>query len=424
MSWALIVFALALLGYAVVSRRLSGSVVTAPMVFLGVGIVAGVAAPDLSLRPEAEGLELLAEATLTVVLFADASRIDLARLRVGWGVPTRLLGVGLPLTIVLGALVALAIAPDLLLLEAFVLAICLAPTDAALGQAVVSDERVPVRVRQGLNVESGLNDGICVPLLLIALALAGSEAGDIALGDALRILVDQIGWGVAAGLGAGGLGAVAVRTGWGAGSMSAGWRRIATAGTALLAYGLALALGGSAFIAAFVAGMVFGVLLRAAARDPDETTGFIEDVGAFLGAATFLAFGAAVVVPFAGEVTPGQIVVAILALTVVRMAPVALAMVRSEAAAPTVAFLGWFGPRGLASIVFAIIVVHDGAELPGVRMIVLTIAVTVCLSVVAHGLTAGPLARRYGNWFTAARLARPDLMESADVPDQRSRWPA
>jgi len=420
-TWVFVVFAAALLGYAVVSRRLSGSIVTAPMVFLAAGIASGVAIVDLQLAPGAAGLELLAEATLTVVLFSDASRIDLARLRLGRALPVRLLGIGLPLTIVLGALLALVVAPGFLVLEAAIVAICLAPTDAALGQAVVSDERIPVRIRQGLNVESGLNDGICVPLLVIALALASSEAGEVTVGDALRIVVEQIGWGVAAGVGAGALGAILVRSAIGSGSTGKAGARLAATGTALLAYGLAVALGGSAFIAAFVAGLLYGILLRAAAHDPDESTGFVEDLGALLGAATFLIFGAAVVVPYMGQVGPSHLILAILFLTVVRMAPVALAMVGSGAGPVTIGFVGWFGPRGLASIVFAIIVLHDGAELPMARDIILTIALTVLISIVAHGLTAGPLARRYATWFDATRSGRPGLMEGADVPDQRPR---
>lgn len=420
MTWLLVAFALALLGYGLLSGRPLATIVSPAMVFLFVGVAAGLIV-DVEAGPDEIVLETLAEATLAVVLFTDAARIDLRSLRAGLDVPVRLLGVGLPLTIVAGALVALLVEPALLPLEAVVLAICLAPTDAALGQAVVSDERVPVRIRQGLNVESGLNDGICVPLLIVALALAAEEAQGGGLSAALSVLVAQLGWGTAAGVVAGVVGASVVRVAWRQGG-DEGWRRIGGVATALLAYGLAVLLGGSGFIAAFVGGLAFGIVVRLGDRDPDEATELAEEVGSFLGAATFLMFGVSVIAPFADRIGPASIVIAVAALTVARMIPVAAAMVGSRAAPPTVWFLGWFGPRGLASIVFAVLVLHDGAELRGLPIIEQAIVATVVLSVVAHGLTAGPLAARYGAWFDRARASRPGLMEATSVPDQRPRW--
>jgi len=187
MHWELVVVALILLGFAAVSGRIEGTPLTAPMVFTAAGLIVGVEALDV-VGPEVTGeqVKLLAEATLTVVLFSDASRIDLAALRRTLGIPVRLLGIGLPLTIVTGFLAALVVLGDLAWPEALVLAIILAPTDAALGQAVVTSRRLPVRVRQSLNVESGLNDGICVPLFFVALAVALAEEGAIGDGRAAR----------------------------------------------------------------------------------------------------------------------------------------------------------------------------------------------------------------------------------------------
>jgi sodium/hydrogen antiporter len=193
-GWELVLIAASLLGFAVVSRRLAGTSVTSAIVFVGVGLLAGIQALDLFDAPStAEFVKVLAEATLAFVLFSDASRINLRALRREYTVPARLLGIGLPLTIVLGAVLASFVFEQLSLTEAVVIAVLLAPTDAALGQAVVTEPRLPSRIRQGLNVESGLNDGICVPLLFIALAVAEADAGSIGDAHAVRVVVAQIG---------------------------------------------------------------------------------------------------------------------------------------------------------------------------------------------------------------------------------------
>ena len=177
MKWALVIVALALLGVAAVSRRLTGTPVTPAIVFVAVGLLVGPEVLDgIDLESSSATVRTLAEATLALVLFCDASRIDLGHLRREVAVPVRLLGIGLPLTIALGALAAVGIFGQLSLEEAVILAVVLAPTDAALGQAVVTEPRIPGRIRQGLNVESGLNDGICVPLLFAAVAVADVES--------------------------------------------------------------------------------------------------------------------------------------------------------------------------------------------------------------------------------------------------------
>ena len=201
---------------------------------------------------ESQTVRWIAEATLTVVLFSDASRIDLAALRREYVVPLRLLAIGLPLTIVAGALAGVALLGELALIEAILLAIVLAPTDAALGQAVVTDPRVPSRVRQGLNVESGLNDGICVPLLLIAIAVAEAEEGAIGNGAAFELVLEEIGYGCVGGVVAGLAAAAVVRVGVPRGLVDAVWVQVVPVAGAALAYGLAVWMHGSGFIAAFV----------------------------------------------------------------------------------------------------------------------------------------------------------------------------
>ena len=418
----LVALALLVLVYAAVSRRLSGTVVTAAMVFVAGGIlVSGEVLGWLDPTIDSSTVRWIAEATLTVVLFSDASRIDPAALRREYAVPLRLLAIGLPLTILAGALAGVALLGDLALIEAILLSIVLAPTDAALGQAVVSDTRVPSRIRQGLNVESGLNDGICVPLLLVAIAVAEAEEGATGGGEAFRLLLEEIGYGCVGGVLAGLAAAAVIRFGLPRGLVDAVWVQVVPVAGAALAYGLAVWMHGSGFIAAFVGGAVFGAMRREVGG---EVNLFLEEAGALLGAVTFILFGAVMLVPILDDLTAEIVLYALLSLTVVRMGPVALAMLGSGARRPTVAFLGWFGPRGLASIVFAVILVED-ANLANESMLLNTIFLTIGLSVLLHGVTATPLAARYAGWFAAhPRDARPSF-ESVPTPVQRPQgWTA
>ena len=418
MHWQLAVLALILLGFAAISGRVDGTWITAPMIFTAAGLVFGVEALGL-VDPSATGVsvKVLAEATLAVVLFSDASRIDLNALRRTLGIPARLLGIGLPLTILAGFVVAVALLGDLAWSEALVLAIILAPTDAALGQTVVTSPRLPVRVRQSLNVESGLNDGICVPLFFIALAVALAEEGAIGNGAAAELVLEKIGYGVLGGVVAGTAAAAVVVQAGGRRFIDATWLQIVPLAGALLGFGLAEAIGGSGFIAAFVGGMVFGGVRRHRGGDVSY---LMEQTGAVLAAVTFVVFGAILLGPALRDLTWQIALYAVLSLTLVRMVPVAVAMLGTSARRPTVAFLGWFGPRGAASIVFALLLLEEERGLPNEDLILATVFTTVGLSVLAHGATAAPLAKRYADWLDA-RSARsetaPESDASADV-----RW--
>jgi sodium/hydrogen antiporter len=420
-GWELAVIATSLVGFSVVSRRLAGTPITSAIVFVGIGLVAGIQALDLFDAPSTgEFVKVLAEATLAFVLFSDASRIDLRALRREYTVPARLLGIGLPLTIVLGAILAGLLFEQISLTEAVVLGVLLAPTDAALGQAVVTEPRLPSRIRQGLNVESGLNDGLCVPLLFIALAVAEADAGSIGDAHAMRLVFEQIGWGICGGVVGGAVTAAAVVVGTRRGLIEPAWLQVVPAAGAVLAYGFATPLGGSGFIAAFVAGMVFSALRR---PDSGEVTYLIDQLGEVLNAATLLVFGAVLLLPALDHLDWRIGIYALASLTVVRMLPVAIAMLGTGARRPTVTFMGWFGPRGLASIVFALIVLHD-ADLPHEGTILSATYVTVGLSVLAHGVTAAPLTRRYVSWFESHPADRRPAMESVPAASHRWRRPA
>ena len=417
MEWALAIVAFSLIAYGAVSRRLDGTSITPAMIFVTIGLVVGAKALGLvDTSPYGGTVKTLAEATLTVVLFSDASRIDLRTLRREYTVPARLLGIGLPLTILLGGLLAGVFFSALSIPEALVLAVLLAPTDAALGQAVVTEPSLPSRIRQGLNVESGLNDGICVPILFIVLAAAETDAGESSGAHAVRLVVEEIGYGIAGGVVAGAVAAATIVLGTRKRLIDPSWLQIIPVAGAALAFGLADPLGGSGFIAAFVAGMTFRLLRRPEAGG--EVTVLTDELGAGLNGITLLVFGAVLLSPTLDALTWRIGLYAVASLTVVRMVPVTLAMLGSRARPPTVAFLGWFGPRGLASIVFAVIVVQE-ADLPHANTILLTTYATVGMSVLAHGVTAAPLARRYAAWFASHPEGAPE-MES--VPADPHRW--
>ncbi len=418
MEWALTILALTLIGVAAVSKRISGTPITPAILFVSIGLLVGPEAIDgIDISSTSSTVRALAEATLALVLFSDASRIDLGQLRREVSVPVRLLGIGLPLTIGLGAAAAAVIFDQLTLGEAVILAVILAPTDAALGQAVVTEPRVPGRIRQGLNVESGLNDGICVPLLFAAVAVADVES-EIAEGrSAGTLLLEEIGFGVIGGVAAGLL-IAAILIHAGRRDLIAGsWRQVIPAAGAALGYGIASALGGSGFIAAFVGGLVFRAAIK---RDPEDINRLTEEVSGVLNGVTFILFGAILLGPALGELSWELLLYAVLSLTVLRMAPVAIAMLGSHAQVPTVGFLGWFGPRGLASIVFAVILIEE-SQLPHEDLIVLAIYLTVGLSVFAHGLSAAPLADRYARWFERHPRDKAPPMESVPAEVTRTR---
>jgi NhaP-type Na+/H+ or K+/H+ antiporter len=415
-GWELAAIAFVLVAFAAVSRGLERSIVTPAIFFTSTGLLSGSVFGLFDLRITGEPVKLLAEATLTLVLFADASRISFPALRSEFAVPARLLGIGLPLTIAGGTLVGVGVLPGVGLVEALVLSIMLACTDAALGQAVVTDERIPSRIRQGLNVESGLNDGICVPLFFIALAIAETDDGTLTAHSAVHLVVEEIGYGLVAGVSAGVLGALALRFAARRSLVEPHWLQILTVSTALLAAGIATGLGGSIFIAAFAGGFVFGVVGR---DSGGEESYLLDEGGELLNAVTFIVFGAAILGPALDDLGWEILVYALLSLTAVRMLPVALALLGTGARRPTVAFVGWFGPRGLATIVFAVILI-DESSLPHERTLLLAVVATIGISVFAHGLTARPLTNRYVAWYASHPREALPAMES--VPAAPHRW--
>ena len=386
------VVAAAIVGFGLISQRAQRGILTPPMVFVALGVLVGprvLGLVDADL--ESGWIHLLAELALVVVLFTDASRIDLRLLRREHDLPVRMLLVGLPLTIVLGTLAAFVLFAGFNIWEAAVLAAILAPTDAALGQAVVSDRRVPVRIRQALNVESGLNDGVMLPVLLVLLAFAGSHEPDQSLGYWVRFTALQVTLGPLVGLAVGYLGGKAVERASHAGWMNHTFQQLSALGLAMLAFSLAETVGGNGFIAAFCAGLAMGNFARSICGRLHE---FGETEGQLLTLLIFLVFGV-VMVPIAlDHFTPIIGLYALLSLTLVRMLPVALSLVGKGLRADTIGFLGWFGPRGIASILFALLVVEE-CMLTSHEEILAIVVTAVAGSVFAHGITASPAVGWY-----------------------------
>lgn len=400
--------------FGVVSRRLEASPLTGPMIFAAFGLLIGGAVLGVADLDFGHGfVHGLAEVTLVLVLFSDAARIDLRVVRRDHDLPVRMLLIGMPLIIVCGTLVGLALPLGLGLWEAALLAAILAPTDAALGQSVVASPLVPARIRQALNIESGLNDGIALPLVLLfacfaSLAHATEDGRNWVVFGAMQITLGPL-VGAAVGWGAARLIDGAVKAGW----MAESYQGPAILGVALLAFAGAELIGGNGFIAAFVAGMVFGNQVR-------ERCGFLfefaEAEGHLLTLLTFLIFGAAILPEAFGHAGPMVLLYAVLSLTAVRMIPIAVSLIGAGLRAPTVGFLAWFGPRGLASILFALFILEE-AETPGAETVLVTVVATVALSILAHGLSAAPAAKWYGNLIGQRREAR----ESEAVTEMPTR---
>ena len=410
-----LIVAVAVFGFALVSGRLSMSPITAPMVFTAVGVLVGTAGLGWFTQPlGSEAVSLLVETTLVLVLFTDAVRIDLRALRHDAALPSRLLGVGMPLTIVAGTLWGLAVLPGVSLAEAALLAAVLAPTDAALGQAVVSDGRLPVRVRQSLNVESGLNDGIAVPVVTVLLALTvAEEAGGAS--DWAELAAREVGFGVLCGLVAGLIGGRVLDSRVAAGTVEGIYRQLATISIAVIAYSAASAIGGNGFIAAFTAGLAFGAVARDHCQAAQD---FAEDEGELLTAITFVIFGAALLGPVLDELSWPILAYAAGSLTVIRMLPVVLSMVGSGTLWETRLFFGWFGPRGLASILFALLVVEELGD--GRGQILFTVACwTVAASIVLHGLTASAWAGHLAARFSGEGASGPEMAPVPELPTRR-----
>ncbi|MBR9863747.1 MAG: sodium:proton antiporter [Rhodobacteraceae bacterium] len=375
--------------WALSAARLERSAITLPMIFTATGFAMsypiGLLAEEHALR---EIARVVAEVTLIIVLFADASHFRPKHLAASVFLPLRMLVIGMPLTIGLGTLVAYVIFPAGGWAVALLIAAVLTPTDAALGASVVNSDRLPDRLRQTINVESGLNDGLALPFVLFGAILAGNTGGTgaLALDALLQVILGPlaglaVGWGIARAMNR------AQQAGWANEESEA----IVFLATAFAAYLLASVVGGNGFIAAFVAGACFGNTYR---YDASFITEFMESQGQLATIGAFVIFGAVLLPVGLTHLSLSAVLLAVLFLTVVRIVPIMLSLLGSHMVLRERLFLGWFGPRGLASILFALLVVEE-YDIPFADEIQACVVVTVLLSILAHGISAAPLARMF-----------------------------
>lgn len=403
--------------YSVIAVRLDRISVTMPLVFVLISAIIGPYMLGwIHFPTNATGSEYLTEITLALLLFADASTLDFSKVRENAKLPARLLLIGLPLTVMLGALLAFIMFPQQGIGFALLLGAILAPTDAALGLPIFNNPRVPVRIRTALNVESGLNDGIATPLVTLFIALTIAEEGASQLGwlrDALTQISVAVVAGIVIGLIGGFLFRKAVQNNW----TTKTALQIGNLALAMACYYGSLMLGGNGFIAAFIGGLLFGYITR---RKLEEATEFTESSGTLLSLFVWALFGANVVIPLFQNFNAMAFLFAILALTVMRMVPVALALYGTHLRTDTVLMMGWLGPRGLASVVFMLLALESLTEAQIETGLLLAMAGwTIFLSVLLHALSAVPLAAWYARRLETANPDAPELEKVSEIQTRR-----
>jgi NhaP-type Na+/H+ or K+/H+ antiporter len=394
----LAVLAIFALLYSLVAGRLERTPISGPIIFLSFGLLAGsLGLGWLELDVGRHELRVLADLTLALVLFIDAANANMLVLRRHAAIPVRMLLFGLPMTIALGMVAGMWLFDQFGLWELAILATMLTATDAALGKAVITNKAVPERIREGLNVESGLNDGICVPLLFVFIILAeatGAEGEGLSL--VLTYMLHEIGIGLVVGLGLTAMATWLMKACWERGWITEIWQQLPVIMLAILCFTVAQSLGGSGYIAAFAGGILFGILTG---HESHKLVLHAEGLAETLAMITWVIVGA-VFINITYQYMSWQVVAyAALSLTVVRMLPVFLSLTGTGEKVESKLFLAWFGPRGFASIVFAIIVLNT--TLPGAHQMAIVVLCTVLLSALLHGLTANPLAS-----LLAARAAK------------------
>ena len=392
----LILGAILIFCYGLVSRLAERSPITAPMVFVAIGLLASpLGIGILSVQINAALVQIIASVTLVLVLFVDASTISVPSLIRERRLPMRLLLIGLPLTMVFGALAGFLIFPDMGVWVVVLMALILSPTDAALGQAVITNPAIPERIRRAINVESGLNDGMALPPILVCIAaLSEAVAGHTGTSYWINFTLKQLILGPVAGILVGWFGGLLVDKAARAGWMNETYQRLSSGSLAVIAYASAEAMHGNGFMAAFFSGLALGTRTPSVRERIHE---FAEAEGQQLALFIFLMLGL-ILIPLTIQYWDMLAwLYAILSLTVIRMIPVALSLIGSKLDWGTVCFIGWFGPRGIASILYLLIVVGRLGK-TGYEYMISVIALTVLLSVFLHGISAVPLAHIYGRY--------------------------
>jgi len=411
----IIIFSIVLFAYSLMSHRIESSMITAPMIFVAIGMLVSPEGFDIiPLGAENELILVFAEIALVLILFSDAARIDISTLKGNRNFPSRLLGIGLPLTIFLGAVIAILFFTDLSLPEAALIGVILAPTDAGLGQVIVNSPKVPARIRQALNVESGLNDGGAIPFFAFFLVISAAEEAHIPASQWVVFAFEQIGYGVLVGLIAGLAGAYLVNKAIDKGLMRGRFQWIGFLALAVISYVVAIAIGGSGFIAAFVGGFATTLTGRGVG---DSIIEFTSTWGEVFSLVVFFVFGMLAASLLSG-ITATIILYSVLSLTLIRILPVAVSLMRTGLKPNSILFMGWFGPRGLASIVLLLITLNEAPDIPGLQTIAIAVTMTVLISVFAHGISANPAI----TWYAKKMALLPsDAVELKEVVESPTR---
>lgn len=409
----IIIFSIILFVYSLVSHRIESSMITAPMIFVAIGMLVSPEGFDIiPLGADNELILVFAEIALVLILFSDAARIDVSTLKGNRNFPSRLLGIGLPLTIFLGAVIAILFFTNLSLPEAALIGVILSPTDAGLGQVIVNSPKVPARIRQALNVESGLNDGGAIPFFAFFLVLSAAEEAHIPASQWVIFALEQIGYGVLVGLIVGLVGAYLVNKAIDRGLMRGRYQWIGFLALAVISYVTAIAVGGSGFIAAFVGGLATTLTAGGIGESIIE---FTSTWGEVFSLVVFFVFGMIAASLLSG-VTAAIIVYAVLSLTLIRILPVALSLIKTGLKPNSILFIGWFGPRGLASIVLLLITLNEAPDLPGLQTIAVAVSTTILISVFAHGISANPAITWYVKKIASLPSDAAELKEVVESP--------
>jgi len=323
----LALLALFVLLYSMVAGRLERTIISGPIIFVAAGLLVGPLGfgwfdGDVS----RVSFRVFADLTLAVILFIDAANANFSILKGQIYIPIRMLLFGLPGVILLGTIIASIIFTELSVFEAAILGTMLAATDAALGKTVITNKAVPARVREGLNIESGLNDGLCVPILFVFLALAeGSdvEGNSVSAMFALKLVVQELGIGLIVGLS---LSALSVwLLGWCStrGWVSKVWLQVTIVGLSIACFSVAQSIHGSGYIAAFSGGLYFGYKAK---KTANKMAFAAEGIGETLALVTWMLFGAIVVSHCIPYFTWSMVLYAVLSLTIIRMFPIFLSL--------------------------------------------------------------------------------------------------
>ncbi|WP_068472935.1 cation:proton antiporter [Saccharicrinis aurantiacus] len=375
--------------YSLLAGKIEKAPISGPMVFLSLGMILGpLIFHVLNIHIGLEQYKVLAEFSLALVLFTDAAKSNLIILNRNRRIPYHLLLIGLPLTILFGWLIGILIFPDFSFVELAILATILAPTDAALGEPVVSNKQVPTKIREGINVESGLNDGICVPILLLLITMHSIQANEhITITYGIGVFIKQIGLGFLVGAGVVFLAETLMKHGFNKKWIEDSWKPTIIIMIAITCFTLSQAIGGSGFIAAFVGGLFFDHRYK---DNKLELLVGAHGLGKIMTAIVWVVFGSLITVHIIHHITWDILLYALASLTIIRIIPVLMCLLSNCLTKYQKFFIAWFGPRGLASIVFAALVLEE--KLPHGDTIVLTAFSTILLSVFAHGISAGPMA--------------------------------